>query len=117
MRKPGGTSKQAGNETKDKTHGTRRETRRARCHLAGIDSGEVAIDFLPRRSHQLIATPITPPRLPPRSVAPGLSFRPGSPCVCSFIVLSLRSVHLVIPSSRLILLSFLSSSRRSLPHS
>ena len=75
----------------------------------------MAIGFPMRRSHQLIATPIAPLAAP--VCRPRLVVSLGSPCVCSFLVLSLRSVHLVIPSSRLILLSFLSSSRRCLPHS
>lgn len=75
----------------------------------------MAIGFPMRRSHQLIATPIAPLAAP--VCRPRLVVSLGSPCVCSFLVLSLRSFHLVIPSSRLILLSFLSSSRRCLPHS
>lgn len=48
----------------------------------------------------------------PRSISPL-----GSPCLGSFLVLSFRPVHIVISSSRLALLPFLSSSRRGLPHS
>lgn len=75
----------------------------------------MAIGFPMRRSHQLIATPIAPLAAP--VCRPRLVVSLGSPCVCSFLVLSLRSFHLVISPSRLALLPFLSSSRRCLPHS
>lgn len=76
-----------------------------------MDTGEAAIDFLPRRSHQLIATPITP-RLPPRSVVPVCRFAwaPRASARFSFYR-SARSIS----SSRLALVSFLSLSRRVLP--
>lgn len=75
-----------------------------------MDTGEAAIDFLPRRSHKLIATPITP-RLPPRSVVPVCRFAwaPRASARFSFYR-SARSIS----SSRLALVSFLSLSRRVL---
>ena len=89
-----------------------------------MDTGEAAIDFLPRRSHQLIATPITP-RLPPRSVVPVCRFawapRSISPlslsCLGSFLFYRFVRFVRFISSSHLALLPFLSLSRRCLPHS
>lgn len=86
--------------------------------LARTDTGEVAIDFLPRRSHQLIATPITP-RLPPRSVVPACRFAWAlcsiSPldlsCLGSFLFYRFVPARLVLSLSRLALLPFLSLSR------
>ena len=71
-------SKQARDETKDKTHGRDEKRDGADAIERELIAVRWQLVFLPRRSHQLIATPITP-RLPPRSVAPGLSFRLGSP--------------------------------------
>lgn len=67
-----------------------------------MDTGEAAIDFLPRRSHQLIATPITP-RLPPRSVVPACRFAraPRSSARFSFY----RSARFISSSRHLVLLS------------
>lgn len=67
-----------------------------------MDTVEVAIDFLPRRSHQLIATPITP-RLPPRSVVPACRFAraPRSSARFSFY----RSARFISSSRHLVLLS------------
>lgn len=72
-----------------------------------MDTGEAAIDFLPRRSHKLLATPITP-RLSPRSVVPVCRFAwaPRASARFSFYR-SARSIS----SSRLALVSFLSLSR------
>lgn len=86
--------------------------------LARTDTGEVAIDFLPRRSHQLIATPITP-RLPPRSVVPACRFAWAlcsiSPldlsCLGSFLFYRFVPAHLVLSLSRPALLPCLSLSR------
>lgn len=78
----------------------------------------MAIGFPMRRSHQLIATPITP-RLPPRSVVPACRFARAlcsiSPldlsCLGSFLFYRFVPAHLVLSLSRLALLPFLSLSR------
>lgn len=80
----------------------------------------MAIGFPMRRSHQLIATPITL-RLPPRfAVLFGSPFRLPARLVVSRLVPVLSVRPVLVSSSRsshLVLLSFLSLSRRGLPHS
>lgn len=125
-----GRGKQAGKGRDERRDArARRRTRRSRCHRAGIDSGEMAIDFLPRRSHQLIAHHQSP-RLSSRLVR---SVRlPVRPCPIPVIPVHRRpsprpafraSARPVLSSCRLVVLSsrslivFLSSSRRGLPYS